>query len=104
MNSAFYTSFGLMIPMGIGFLTSPAGATLEVAVSNRLAGVIVIWLAAILLRHNMRLIKERDRAVTRLQASGAAAERAGDARRSGLSDWMQRVVGSSVRFTTRGSS
>lgn len=58
-NAALYAAAALMLPMAIGTAMSPPGAPMGVEIINRLLGAVTIWLTAILIWHNARLVAER---------------------------------------------
>jgi hypothetical protein len=80
---ALYTALGLTIPMILGFVLSPIGASMEVAVVNRCVAFGMIWLAAIAVWRNAR---KRDSTLAALQQQLRGVERAAEEERMALSD------------------
>ena len=89
-QAALYTAFGLMLPMTVGFVLSPTGVALQVAVANRGVAMGTIWLAAVAVWSNARL---RESTLTALHQQRQSAERAACAERIALSDWLGQEIG-----------
>ena len=88
-QSALYTAFGLMLPMVLGFVLSPRGVALEVAVANRGIAMATIWLAAVAVWSNARI---RESTLSALHQQQRSAERAARAERIALSDWLGQEI------------
>ena len=88
-NAAFYTALGLMFPMVLGFVLSPNGAALEVAVANRSVAMGTIWLAALAVWSNARA---RESTLTALRQHQQTAERTVHEERVALSDWLGQEI------------
>jgi signal transduction histidine kinase len=88
VNSALYTAFGLMLPMLLGTLASPASSLPLTGISNRVLGVVVMWLTAFVVWRNARLNRERERTLAKLERLRDASERAANAERIELSHWL----------------
>lgn len=80
-KAALYIAFGLMLPMLVGAFASPSSSPLWTALTNRLLGVIVLWLAALMVWRNARLIRDRERTLAKLGRLHEATERAAKAER-----------------------
>jgi signal transduction histidine kinase len=87
-TSALYTAFGLMLPMLVGAFVSPSSAPSWTAITNRALGVIVMWLAAIIVWRNARLSRDREQTLVQLAQLHGATERAANAERIELSRWL----------------
>jgi|SRR5580698_1763799 hypothetical protein len=88
-RTALHTAFGLMLPMCLGFLLSPSGASLEVALANRCVAVGTTWLAAIAVWRNAR---EKDVTLAALHRELQGLARAAEAERAALSEWLRQEV------------
>ena len=88
-HAALYTALGLTFPMILGFVLSPMGASMEVAVVNRCVAFGMIWLAAIAVWSNAR---KRDSTLAALQQQLRGVERAAEEERMALSDWLRQDV------------
>lgn len=84
---AIYTALGLMLPMILGFVWSPDGASVEVAAITRCIALTLIWLVAIAV---WRKTRERDSTLAALQQQLRDMERAAELERIALSDWLCR--------------
>jgi signal transduction histidine kinase len=87
-TSALYTAFGLMLPMLVGAFVSPSIAPPWTAITNRALGAIVMWLTAIIVWRNARLIGDREHTLAELERLHGATERAANAERIELSRWL----------------
>jgi uncharacterized membrane protein YpjA len=88
-NAALYTALGSMLPMMMGFVLSPNGAALEVAVANRGVAMGMIRLAAVAVWSNDRA---RESTLTALHQQQQIAERAAYEERIALSDWLGQEI------------
>jgi hypothetical protein len=88
-NAALYTALGLTLPMILGFVLSPSGASLEVAMVNRCAALGMIWLAAIAVWRNAR---QRDSTLADWQQRLRVVEHAAEEERVALCDWLRQDV------------
>jgi hypothetical protein len=84
---AIYTALGLMLPMILGFVWSPDGASVEVAAITRCVALTLIWLVAIAV---WRKARERDSTLRALQQQLQDVEHAAELERMALSDWLCR--------------
>jgi signal transduction histidine kinase len=87
-NSAFYTAFGLMLPISLGFVASPLASPPWTGIFNRVLGAIVMWLVAFVVWRNAHLIRDRERALAQLELLHRAAESGANAERIELSRWL----------------
>jgi signal transduction histidine kinase len=78
----------LMLPMLVGAFVSPSSAPPWTATTNRALGAIVMWLAAIIVWRNARLIRDREHTLSELERLYGATERAANAERIELSRWL----------------
>ena len=92
VNFAMYTALGLMLPMTIGFILSPSGASPGIAIGNRCVAMGIIWLVAYAVGRNGRSVLARESAVRRLSEQLLAAEMAAKQERVALSDWLRRDI------------
>lgn len=88
-HAALYTALGLTLPMILGFVLSPIGASMEVAVVDRFVALGMIWLAAYAV---WRKARERDSTLAALQQKLRGVERAAEKERMALSDWLRQDV------------
>jgi hypothetical protein len=88
-QAALYTAFGSMLPMVLGFVSSPSGVALEVAVANRAVAMGTIWLAAVAVWNNARV---RESTLSALDQQQQSAKRAVRAERIALSDWLGQEI------------
>jgi hypothetical protein len=65
-TSALYTAFGLILPMLLGSLGSTSSSPPWTGITNRVLGVIVMWLVALVVWRNARLIRDRVSTLARL--------------------------------------
>jgi hypothetical protein len=86
---AIYTALGVMLPMILGFILSPDGASIEVAALTRGVALSLIWLVAIAV---WRKVRERDSTLATLQRQLEDVERAAEHERMALSDWLSQDV------------
>ncbi len=91
-NAAPYTALGLMLPMVLGLIASPNGASLAVALTNRGAAMAMIWLAAIAVWRNARAARAREASLIALHGQLRAAQGAAQQERVALSEWLRQEV------------
>jgi signal transduction histidine kinase len=87
-NAAFYTALGLMLFVVLGSLASPPVSPAWVALVNRLFGAVLVWLVAVVVWRNARLIRDRNRTLCQLERLSRASERAANTERIELSRWL----------------
>ena len=87
-TSALYTAFGLMLPMLLGSLGSTSSSPPWTGITNRVLGVTVMWLVALVVWRNARLIRDRESTLARLAQLHGATERAAHTERIELSRWL----------------
>ena len=87
-EAALYAAAVLMLPMGIGFASSPSSLPLWEGLLDRVLGATAIWLAAIVVWRNARLIGDRERTLAQLRELHGSAERAAHTERLELSRWL----------------
>ena len=88
-HASLYTAVGLTLPMSLGFVLSPSGASLGVAVVNRCVALGLIWLAAIAVWRHAR---NRDATLAGLQQQLRLVEHAAAEERMALCDWLREDV------------
>lgn len=86
-------ALGLTLPMILGFALSPGDGPSWAAVTNRLVGLLAVWLTAFVLWSNARSAANREAVVTELQRRVSAAERASHEERIELSAWLNQEIG-----------
>jgi hypothetical protein len=88
-RASLYTALGLTLPMILGFILSPSGASLEMTLVNRWVALGLIWLAAIAVWRNAR---NRDSTLAALRQRLLLVERAAEEERMALCDWLRQDV------------
>jgi signal transduction histidine kinase len=87
-NAALYTAFGLMLPMLVGSFGSPSSSPPRTGITNRVLGLIVMWLVAFVVWRNARLIRDREHNLAQLKRLHDSTERGANAERIELSRWL----------------
>jgi two-component system, NarL family, sensor histidine kinase UhpB len=82
----------LMVPLGLGVLISPAGASIWIEVTNRLLGATTIWLTALLISHNARLAAQREHLLQRIRELNRRSEQLKYGEQVSLSRWLDSGV------------
>ena len=91
-HASLYTAIALMLPLGLGAIISPAGASIWIEVTNRLLGATTIWLTALLIFHNARLAAQRERLLERIRELNHSSEQANFGERIHFSRWLKSGV------------
>lgn len=87
-EASLYVAAGLMCPMAVAFALAPSAAPLWEGILDRSLGATAIWLAAVVVWRNVRLMQERERSLAQLRELHGSAERAATAERIALSRWL----------------
>jgi signal transduction histidine kinase len=87
-NSALYCALGLMLPMLLGSFASQSSSLPWAGIANRMLGVIVMWLVAVVVWRNARLNRDREHTLVQLERLHDSTERAANAERIELSRWL----------------
>lgn len=95
-DAALYAAAALMIPMGIGFAVSHSSLPLWEGLLDRVLGAAAIWLAAIVVWRNAKLIGDRERTLVQLRELHGSAERAAHTERLELSRWLHEGLAQEV--------
>jgi signal transduction histidine kinase len=90
--ASMYTAMALMLPLGLGGLISPAGASIWIEVTNRLLGATTIWLTALLISHNARLAAQREHLLQRIRDLNQRSEQLKYGEQVNLSRWLDSGV------------
>lgn len=91
-RAGLYTAAALTVPMTLGLMNSPPGASVSLEITNRLLGVATIWVAAVVVWHNARLHHERGYLLARIRELSRAAESARYDARVELSQWLHEGI------------
>jgi signal transduction histidine kinase len=94
--ASLYTAMALMLPLGLGALISPAGASIWIEVTNRVLGATTIWLTALLISHNARLAAQRERLLDRIRELNRRSEQQKYGEQVNLSRWLDSGVARSL--------
>lgn len=87
-RAALYTAAALTLPMAVGLVNSPPGASLSLELANRLLGLSTIWVAAVVVWHNAGLHHERGSLLSRIRELSQAADGARYSARVEMSQWL----------------
>jgi signal transduction histidine kinase len=90
VNSALYTALGLTPAMIFGFFASPSASTAPfwTIAANRILGIILTWLVALVVWRISGLNRDRARTLAKLQELHDIEERTANAERVELSRWL----------------
>jgi signal transduction histidine kinase len=100
--ASMYTAMALMVPLGLGGLISPAGASIWIEVTNRLLGATTIWLTALLISHNARLAAQRELLLQRIRELNRRSEQLKYGEQVNLSRWLDSGVARSLSMVGGG--
>jgi hypothetical protein len=92
VNSSLYSACGVMLPMILGFVLSPMGSPMWMAVTNRLGAMVITWVTALVLWRSAQTAIDRELALAEIQRRLRAAEHLADDVRTGLSDWLREEI------------
>ena len=87
-EAALYAAAALMVPMALGFALSPSSLPIWERLLDRTLGATAIWLAALVVWRNAKLIGDRERTLALLRELHGSAERAAHTERIELSRWL----------------
>lgn len=91
--AAPYTAFGLMPTMVLGYVLSPMGVPVPVAIVNMLVGAVTVWIAAVIVRQRARSSQEREELLVQIRNLQRKSVNDADAERAEVSRWLHEGIG-----------